>query len=252
MPVTGILVVVGIAALITVALVFVTRYVPSERRASQNDVVGFVYAVVGVIYAVVLALVVVAAWSAQDEARTNTYSETNALLQIYWYGHSLPQPEHARIQQLDLQYTDTVLNNEWPLLARGQSSDQAWTLFLRLRSEITARQPTGAADVARYSQALDAVAQLGDARRQRLNEATDGLPALLWVTLVLGGAVTVGFAFMFGMSSLRAHLAVVFSVALLIGALLLVVYELSPPFSHAVHLEPTAFELAVTRMGEVS
>jgi hypothetical protein len=234
------------------ALAVVTRYVPSERRAPLNDVVGFVYAVVGVIYAVILALVVVGLWSTADQARTNTYTETDALLQIAWYAHTLPQPEHDRIRTLTHEYTQTVIETEWPQLSHHQSSTQAWTQFLELRDAIAAEQPTTLADQTRYAQGLDAAAQLGNARRERLNQASDGISILMWVALILGGVVTVGFAFMFGMTSLRAHLAVVFSVTLLIGSLLLLVYELDHPFTGPMRVEPTAFELASQRMDAVS
>lgn len=252
MPLFGSLVVLGIAILACIALAVVTRYLPAERRAPLNDVVGFVYAVVGVIYAVILAMVVVGLWTTLDAARTNTYTETDALLQITWYAHSLPQPEHNEMRNLTRQYTETVMNTEWPMLAQQQASDQAWTEFTKLRDAIVAQQPTTLADQVRYTQGLEAIAQLGNARRERLNQASDSMPMLLWVALILGGLVTIGFAFMFGMASLRAHIAVVFSVTLLIGTMLLLTYELNHPFAGPLQVDPTAFQLALQRINVVS
>jgi hypothetical protein len=250
-PVVGSLVVVGIAALTCVALIVVTRYVPWERREPQNDVVGFVYAVVGVIYAVVLAMVVIGLWDSQDQARTNTYTETDALLQIYWYAYSLPQPAHSQIENLTRRYTETVVHAEWPMLAGHGSSAEAWSDFTMLRETVIAQRPTTLAAQTEYAQGLDGMAQLGNARRERLNQATDGIPALLWVALLVGATVIVGFTFMFDMTSLRAHVAVVFSVALLVGGLLLLVYELEYPFGGAVAVEPRAFDLALARMAVI-
>lgn len=252
MPVLGSVTVVGAALLVSAALVVVTRYLPAERREPHNDVLGFVYAVVGVIYAVVLAMVVIGVWDTQEQARTNTYTETDALLQIYWYAHTLPQPAHGQIEQLAVTYTDTVIATEWPLLARRGSSTLAWSQFTRLRDLIVSQQPATLADQARYAQGLDAAAQLGDARRERLNQAADGIPALLWAALLVGALVTVGFAFSFGMRSLTAHVAVVCSITLLLGSLLLVVYELNNPFNGSVGVEPHAFELALIRMNALT
>lgn len=100
MPVLGSLLVVAISLLMAGALVGVQKVVPANRREPHNEVVGFVYAVVGVIYAVILAMVVIAVWTSLDATNTNTYTETNALLQLDWYGHSLPGPQHARVQAL--------------------------------------------------------------------------------------------------------------------------------------------------------
>jgi hypothetical protein len=251
-PVLGSVTVVGIALLVSAALVVVARYLPAERREPHNDVLGFVYAVVGVIYAVVLAMVVIGVWDTQDQARTNTYTETDALLQIYWYAHTLPQPVHGQIEDLAKSYTDSVVTTEWPLLARRGSSAVAWTEFTRLRELIVRQQPATLADQARYAQALDAAAQLGNARRERLNQAADGIPVLLWAALLVGALVTVGFAFSFGMRSLTAHLAVVCSITLLLGSLLLLVYELNNPFSGSAGVEPRAFELALMRMSAIT
>ena len=252
MPIGGSLLVLGIAAVTCAAPVVVTRLVPAEHRAPQNEVVGFVYAVVGVIYAVILAMVVVGLWNTEDQARTNTYAETDALLQVSWYAHSLPQPARNQIRDLALEYTRTVITAEWPLLADGQASAQAWTQFTRLREDIVTQQPATLADQTRYAQGLDAAAQLGNARRERLDQSADGIPELMWIALVLGGVIAVGFAFMFGMTSLRAHLSVVFSITVLIGSLLLLVYETNHPFTGPLRIQPAAFDLALTRMEAIS
>jgi hypothetical protein len=111
------------------------------------------------------------------------------------YGHSLPQPQHAQIESLVKKYTTTVINVEWPEMARHRDSPQAWDLLTQLRFLVEDQQPTAPAAVIRYQQALDTVTQLGNARRERVDQATHGIPALLWVTLVLGAVITIGFAY---------------------------------------------------------
>jgi hypothetical protein len=252
MPVVGTLLVVGVAVLAVALLVVLAHFVPAERRMPHNDVVGFVYAVVGVVYAVVLAMVVIATWESLSTARETTYTESNALMSLYWYGHSLPPPAHSQIENLTREYADAVVHEEWPLLdAYHAASPTAWTLANELRGGVINQQPTTLAEQARYDQALDAAGAFLDARRIRLNEATDGLPVILWVALTVGGLVTVAFAFLFGMSSLRAHAVIIFSLTLLVGVLLLVVYALNYPFSGAVRVNPDAFELALRRMASI-
>ena len=65
----GVLIVcaVGLAAL--AGLMLVQRLVPSQKRRQNNDVAGFIYAVMGVVYAVLLALVVIAVWEHFQKAR---------------------------------------------------------------------------------------------------------------------------------------------------------------------------------------
>ncbi|MFE0171077.1 DUF4239 domain-containing protein [Streptomyces sp. NPDC059002] len=248
-PLIGSLLVLLGAVALTGVLLAVVRVVPVEKRKAHNDVLGFVYAEIGVIYAVVLAMVVVGVWDTRAQAHENTYTETNALLQLTWYARSLPQPDRDRLGGLVEQYTETVIRHEWPLLARQHDDPAAWREFTAIRELVNTQEPTGDADAARYQGALDAVASLGDARRERVNEAaTAGVPTLLWVALLVGALVTIGFAQLFGMDSVRAHAGVVFSLSATVGVMLLIVYEFNYPFSGPLKVSPTAFELALDRI----
>jgi hypothetical protein len=250
MPVVGILFIIGLSLLAAAAAFTVERLVPAKRREVHNDVIGFVYAVVGVTYAVLLGLVVISAWNNLDQAKANTYTECNALIWLDWYAYSLPQPQHAEVGVLLKQYTVVVISDEWPLMAQQQSSPEAWSIYQQLHKMIQGQQPTTAAAVARYQVAVDAADQLGAARRERLNQAADGIPGLLWGALIMGGVITIGFAFLFGMKSTVTHALVMFCVTLLIGSLLLVIYEINSPFS-GIKVGPEAFQLALLRMEQL-
>ena len=105
--------------------------------------------------------------------------------------------------------------------------------------------------MARYQVAVAAADQLGAARRERLEQSGEGVPPLLWLALLMGGVVTVGFAYLFGMKSTAAHALVMFFLTLLIGGLLLVVYEVNYPFS-GIKVGPEAFQLALDRMEQLA
>ncbi|MFD9329663.1 DUF4239 domain-containing protein [Streptomyces sp. NPDC060065] len=253
MPVLGILLLLAGSAVATAAVFGVARAVPLEKRKANNDAVGFVYAQVGVIYAVVLAMVVVGVWETRSQAHENTYTETNALLQIAWYSRTLPQPDRGRLGALVEGYTGRVIDDEWPLMAGQRDDPVAWRQFTEIRETINTLEPRTGADEVRYEGALDAVAQLGDARRERVNEAaTAGVPTLLWIALLMGALVTIGFVYLFGMESLRAHAGVVFSLTFTVGVMLLIVYEFNYPFSGALRVGPTAFRLALERIQVVT
>jgi hypothetical protein len=248
MPLWGLVATVVGAALLAGIVVLVARYVPVERREPLNEVVGFVYAVVGVIYAVVLAMVVVELWGTFDDAKFGTYTESNALIELHSYAQSLPQPACGQLSGMTRAYTETVINEEWPMLGRLQVSETAWHQEMGLRAAVEAQQPQTSADQSRYQAALQAASTLGSARRERVNETTHGIPSLLWVALIIGSVVTVGFAFMFGMRNLVAHIAVVFCLALLEGSLLLLIFELNYPFAGTVRVQPEAFQLALNQL----
>jgi Protein of unknown function (DUF4239) len=253
MPLGGVLLIVGLAVLAAAGTFVVEWLLPAWKRQPINEVVGFVYAVVGVAYSVLLGLVVIAGLTNLDTAQANVFAETNAVQQLDWYGSSLPksQPMHAEIEGLAKEYDSVVINTEWPLLAEKQTSPKAWAIYTQLRLLILAQNPATPADVARYQQALDATADWGDARRQRIDESTTGIPSLLWAALILGGFVTVGFAYLFGIKNTVAHAVIMFFLTLLVSALLLVVFEFNEPFAGVVRVTPQAFQLALARMQQI-
>jgi hypothetical protein len=252
MPVGGILVIVGISLLAALFVFVLERLIPALRREPHNNVTVGIYAVIGITYGVLLGLVTVATWDTLEVALSNTYTEANALVQLDLYGHSLPEPEHAEIESLVKKYTIVVIKIEWPEMAHQQDSQQAWDLITQLRFLIEGQQPTAPAAVIRYQQALETVTQLGNARRERIDQATHGIPSLLWVILILGGFITTGFAYFFGIRSTRAHALVMFLLTLLIAGVLLVPYELNYPFSGAISVSPKAFQLALQRIDRIS
>src|SRR5829696_9896715 len=101
-------------------LIVVQRLVPATVRMGYNDVAGFIYAALGVIYAVLLALVVIAVWEEFGRARVTVETEANALAEIFWLAHSLPEPEGRELQELAHSYAEEVVNQEWPLMEQGR------------------------------------------------------------------------------------------------------------------------------------
>src|SRR5918995_774323 len=100
----GLLVVGGACLAAVLGLALVQRLVPTAIRQEQNDVAGFIYAVVGVIYAVLLALVVIATWEEFGRARVTVEAEANALAEVFFLAHRLPEPQGRELQELCRSY----------------------------------------------------------------------------------------------------------------------------------------------------
>ena len=234
--------------LVSVAgLVLVQRMVPVELRKQHNDVAGFIYAVLGIAYAVLLGLVVVAAWEQFQTARNTTEREASELAEVFWLGHKLPEAEGHRLQELARSYARVVMDEEWPLIARGGSSPRAWELMDEIRLTIQNMNPDTEAEQVLYDQGLERVYDLADARRDRLLDAREGIPPILWVVLVVGAIVTVGFTYLFGLDDTTTHTLMVALLALVIGLILFTIGSLEYPFSGNVRLGPDAFELVLKR-----
>jgi hypothetical protein len=169
-------------------LILVQRLVPNEVRRQHNDVAGFIYAVLGVVYAVLLGLTVVAVWEEWNAAADSADQEASEVAEVFYVADRMPEPEGRRIQELARSYARVVVEEEWPLMRQGKSSPKAWELLDEIRSGVQDLQPSTPAQLIVYEQALERVHELADARRERLLDADHGLPAILWIILIIGGA----------------------------------------------------------------
>src|SRR5215210_7033783 len=247
----GVLVVIGACLAALAGLELVQRLVPAQKRQEHNDVAGFLYAVVGVVYAVLLALLVIAVWEQYQKANETVESEANAVAEIAWLAHRLPEPEHHELQEDARSYAQEVVDQEWPRMEQGlegvQSLPEGWDLVDDMRATLQEVEPGTEAEQELYAEGLDQIQRLGDARRMRLVAAKEGLPGVLWAVLVFGGVVAVSFTYLFGMQNTWAHRLMVMSLTAVIALVLFTIGVMEYPFSGGARLEPSAFELILER-----
>jgi hypothetical protein len=229
-------------------LVLVQRLVSIEMRQQHNDVAGFIYAVLGVAYAVLLGLILIAVWEQWEAAKITADNEASEVAEVFWLANRLPQPEGRHIQELARSYAQAVVEEEWPLMERGKASPKAWAILDDIRDSIQSLDPSTDAQQVLYEQGLERVHDLSDARRERLLEAQEGIPGILWVMLLVGGVVTVGFTYLFGLENTTTHMLMVAALTLVICLILFTVAALNLPFRGDVRVGPDAFEQVLGRM----
>jgi hypothetical protein len=200
--------------------------------------------------------VVIATWEEFGRARVTVESEANALAEIFWLAHAFPEPEGRELQELARSYAEEVVDEEWPLMQRGQTplmeqgtqaTPRGWVLIDDIRATIQGYEPRTEAGQELYAEGLDQVQRLADARRTRLVAAEESLPTVLWVVLIAGGIVAVGFTYLFGLEHTGAHALMVASLAGVIALVLFTIGVLDHPFSGGARVGPEAFELVLNR-----
>ncbi|MFE0458454.1 hypothetical protein ACFW1A_04225 [Kitasatospora sp. NPDC058965] len=234
--------------LLAVALKLLQRWVPHPIRETHNDVAGFIFAAVGVLYAVLLGFVVITVWTNNDAARKTTFEEADALAGIYWISRDLPAPLGPQLEQQTLAYARTVQDTEWPLMADHHSSPAATQLVYQMRDSVFSINPANSQQQVLYEHAVSHLENLASERRARLNQVDDEVPVLLWVALIVGGVLTVGFTFLFGLSNTLAHTLMVLSLGALVVVSLLLIKEMDFPFAGATAVKPTAFDVFLQRL----
>jgi hypothetical protein len=236
-------VVVGTSLVIAALIVAVERLIPHHVRAEHNDVAGFVYAVLGVLYAVVLGFVVVNEWESMGEADRNTFAEADELAAVYWDSRAMPADVGRDLEATTKQYAHTVIEVEWPMLNDGGYSSRATGLVYKMRDEINALPTDTPRRQTLFNQSLNHVDQLSAARRQRLSESGDRIPLILWVALIAGALMTIGYTFLFGLSKFLSHFLIAAPLAVMVVMAFVVINMLDHPFVGSIAVHPDAYEI---------
>ena len=105
-----------------------------------------------------------------------------------------------------------------------------------------AAKPTTPQATAFYN---DSVKQLNEAliaRRGRLESATGGLPSLVLTLILLGAFIILGYVLLVGSRSFWFHAIGACAIALVIALSLVVLVDLSYPFSGSLNVSSTPFQ----------
>ena len=222
-----------------------------DRLALNNEVAGFKFAVVGVFYAVLLAFVVVAVWEDYRDTEIAVRDEAKALVDLHEVSFALPGTAGEQIRHRVIDYLKTVRDSEWPAMAEGKASAEASAELRRLRQSILAGKPQDLKDASIYDHALDLLTMVNDNRNERLDKADGTVPRALWLVLIAGALITLGYPAFFGTSNLVAQILMTAALAALVALTFLVGMLLDFPFTGAVGISSEPFQQALKQMPAV-
>jgi hypothetical protein len=98
-----------------------------------------------------------------------------------------------------------------------------------------------------YADALGRLVILRENRALRTTEVREGIPSVVWVVMVSGAVITVGFTYLFAMRSFNLHTVATGALTVVV-LLLFTVGVLDHAFDGDVRVGPGAFELALKEM----
>jgi len=235
---------VGATVLLAAAGTLLTRrWVSVEILKLNNEVAGFIYAVIGVLYAVLLGFTAIIVWEQFDKAQAGVDQEANQLADLYRHAQAFPDDTRRTLETQLRAYAKLVVEKEWPAMAERTSSPEAWGVYNELWRTYQRFQPQNDHERTWYAQSLTKLNQLGDQRRLRLlSSRSEGIPAVMWIALLGAGGVTIGFSFLFGTRSAVAQVLMTSALAMTIAVVLLSIVALEEPFRGITRVDPGAFD----------
>ncbi len=220
----------------------IRRFVPPTREGFDAEVSSQMLGVVASLLGLLLAFVIVIEYQNFGGAQDNVGQEADSLAAITHDSHALAPADGARVRAAIGTYVRAVVDDEWPRLRNGHDSAQAWNDVNVMYAALEAAKPTTPQATAFYN---DSVKQLNTAliaRRGRLESATGGLPSLVLTLILLGAFIILGYVLLVGSRSFWFHAIGACSIALVIALSLVVLVDLSYPFSGSLNVSSMPFQ----------
>lgn len=240
----GLLIIGASVALAHVGLRLVRRRVPLDVLQSHHEVAGFIIGVMGAVYAVLLAFVVVAVWDQFEDANAMVAREANQLSDLSRMAQGFPPAVSQRVQESLKNYARIAVEEEWPMMARGEEGRQTQQAIEGLWQTYREVEPQTGRENALYGASLDRLNELSDSRRSRLHASQNDLPLIVRVLLWGGGLMTLCFTYFFGVKSVRSQALMTAALTVVLSFVLFLIVALDNPFHGSVRVSPAPLERA--------
>jgi hypothetical protein len=227
---------------VLLAVVVIRRIVPSTREGYHAEISAPMLGVVAALFGLLLAFVIVIAYQNFLAAQANLSREADSLSSIVRDSSAFPEPGRDSVVASVGTYVTAVVDDEWPAMRQGHDSASAWSGLDGIFTAFTTVKPKSPAEVSFYD---DAVTQLNDtlaARRDRLQSVSGGIPGPIFILILFGAFVIIGYAVLVGSPNFWFHTLGAAAIATVVAVSLVVLIDLSYPFSGRVAITPDVFK----------
>ncbi|RPI15109.1 MAG: DUF4239 domain-containing protein [Ignavibacteriae bacterium] len=217
------------------------RYSPEKLR-ENHEVAGFIFNAFGLIYAVLLAFVVFAAWTEYETSKENIEAEANKLSDLYLDSEGFPEPIRAETRTRILKYAYIVVKDEWQKMENGERSEDARIVLEDIFKYYLSIDVNNIPNIYAYQESLKRLNELSESRRIRLLDSKDNVPGIIWLVVIVGAVISIGYTYLFG--SYRASAQYIMTAALTItnSMVLFLIYILDHPFTGNNKILPDALQ----------
>ena len=226
-------IVLGVTVL-SVAFLWAARRSPlNERFATEVGEHNKAFDFLGTAFAVLLAFVVLEAYDSYNEGKRGAELEAQAVLELSRTAEAYEPEEGAALRGSLVCYGRAVVHQGWPAMRDESSSPVVNEWGSRFREEVLALDAHTFIQKDSFRQLLIEQDERIEGRRTRLAEAIRVVPRPLWIVLLLGAVLTIGWVALSASrrGSFVVQAAVVASVAVMVTSALLLVWFLDHPFS---------------------
>ena len=204
-------------------VLIVNNYVVTAQLIENNFVAGFKFTYLAQVFTGILAFVLIEQSARYSDASAYVNNELNAIGYFDQAMAGLSEAEAGAVRKAVRTYVKSVIEDEFPAMARGKESAEASRKFKDMFAAYAKIIPIDARENAVVFSANQMLMRVADNRTARLSAASGRLQSLLWTTILVGLTASIAWNGFFGSNNLIAQLVM---GALLTTANVMTVYYL--------------------------
>lgn len=168
--------------------------------------------------------------------------EANYLSDLVRDSGALSQPFKDDIRRLADEYAKSVTNDEWKMMAKGESSPRTREIVKKIEALYDGYSPKTETERIFFTESVRKLNELCELRRSRLIDSKAAIHPVLWLVLIIGAIATIGFTYFFGSENFNAQIMMVVLLSTLLALILFTVLVFDFPFTGDVSVSPQAFK----------
>jgi len=240
----GLLIVLTFASVSVLGL-FATRPVARwilRGSGQYNDLVSWVFAGIGVFYGLALGLIAVGTWEDFSSIDSQISQEASLLASLYDDLDGYPKPLRDQLESRLRQYTRFIVEKDWLAHRQGLVNDEGNRRLSEFEDQVRAFDPGNEREKIAHAEVIRGISLIDQARRLRVGSVSSGLPAALWVVVLIGAALNTVLLYLFWVENLLLHAILVAIFATFVGLLIFLTAAMDNPFRGNFSVSPDAFQ----------
>jgi hypothetical protein len=230
---------------------YVHRRFSARDFIAHNEVGGIIIAVSGTLYAVILGFLTVVVWQRFVDADQMVVLESDAVIDAWHTSVGLPPAIRERVRNDMIRYAQTMIDGEWPSMKHGGFDASVAMLDMDAIEAVGAFVPANLGESNAQIATSQQLGTIHDARQQRIAINGSGVPWFEWLVLLIGATCIICFCWLFELRSSRMQLLMTSTVVIIIGSILVLLFELQYPFRSDVGIGPEAWTGAVEHIRQM-
>ncbi len=219
---------------------------PSIKRwlgspPSSNDLIANFLQIIGVFYGITLGLVSVATWGEYSKVDEISSKEASLLGCMYKGATAFPEPVRSEMKNEIKGITRYIIKEAWPIQQKGLIPEGGRTA--RLENILYNFQPKTENEKIIFSNELALFNSMIEARRDRKETITSGLPDVLYWVLFIGAAINICTTWFLVSTKKGLHIIITAMTSILIGSLIFLIITMDYPYIGKFSVTPEAYQL---------